>query len=373
MWFGTSTPKTPGGAAESDDAALTGPPPQELGEEVAVVPADITTGQLVDYARSIGIPARRIDLFWIAEHGLTAPLPKAWKACATAGDARGVKRKYYYNTQTGQGMWEHPLDRLFRELAQCFRGGDGDRALRRDACVQAAVPVAAAGAQAGPEQACAGSQAVPASTSEGCLPMPLACTTMTATHSEEMCTMTTPTIEPLVPATESVGVGPSHPAGAVHAAASRHSGRQSVKSLPDFFRLTPGPGAGASGGGVGGGGGAPSQRAASKAQEPDELTKRIVEEFQASLSSHKKEVMDIMTRDKESRLPSPAPAGDERAMLPDFAPVEVPKAEEWSTARWVASYGALGLGHALLCVCVLYVLPFVLVDEAVTSYEPTFG
>jgi len=52
------------------------------------------------------------DLMWIIKEALAAPLPKNWKAYTTEeGDAN-----YYYNFETQESIWEHPLDNHYKEF-----------------------------------------------------------------------------------------------------------------------------------------------------------------------------------------------------------------------------------------------------------------
>ena len=50
------------------------------------------------------------DLLFIAIEGLKAPLPEPWKACRTkSGEI------YYFNFESGDSTWEHPLDEIYRQ------------------------------------------------------------------------------------------------------------------------------------------------------------------------------------------------------------------------------------------------------------------
>ena len=51
------------------------------------------------------------QLLWIAKQGIVAPLPEEWKACED--DAGEV---FYFNFGTGESMWDHPSDALFKQL-----------------------------------------------------------------------------------------------------------------------------------------------------------------------------------------------------------------------------------------------------------------
>eukprot|EP01017_Pseudomicrothorax_dubius_P012380 TRINITY_DN1507_c0_g2_i1.p1 TRINITY_DN1507_c0_g2~~TRINITY_DN1507_c0_g2_i1.p1 ORF type:complete len:890 (+),score=272.40 TRINITY_DN1507_c0_g2_i1:52-2721(+) len=70
-----------------------------------------TEQEIIEYSRFLGmsLPEDR-DLLYIAREGLKAPLPAPWKACKTKeGDL------YYFNFDTGESIWSHPLDGHFRQ------------------------------------------------------------------------------------------------------------------------------------------------------------------------------------------------------------------------------------------------------------------
>ena len=50
------------------------------------------------------------DYMWIAEEALTAPLPEGWQQ----GQAEDGT-PYHFNPDTGESLWEHPLDEKYRE------------------------------------------------------------------------------------------------------------------------------------------------------------------------------------------------------------------------------------------------------------------
>eukprot|EP01046_Picozoa_sp_COSAG06_P044490 COSAG06_NODE_6003_length_3160_cov_1.311663_3_plen_255_part_00 len=51
------------------------------------------------------------DLYWIAEQARSAPIPEAWTEHV---DDTG--NSYYYNEETQESSWEHPLDGYFKGL-----------------------------------------------------------------------------------------------------------------------------------------------------------------------------------------------------------------------------------------------------------------
>ncbi|KAJ9467777.1 hypothetical protein DIPPA_27908 [Diplonema papillatum] len=97
------------------------PPPLERPMEAAEAAG--ATAQVLAYAKWAGIDVHaRPDLMWLAEKGLVAPLPDGWMKCAVSQaqhKAAGAD-VYYFNRQTGQSMWDHPLDCVFQELARAY-------------------------------------------------------------------------------------------------------------------------------------------------------------------------------------------------------------------------------------------------------------
>lgn len=70
--------------------------------------------EVEDYARYIGLNTELDrDLFWIAEAGLRAPVPAPWRACQKVNSTD----LFYYNFETGQSVWEHPSDCVYKDLA----------------------------------------------------------------------------------------------------------------------------------------------------------------------------------------------------------------------------------------------------------------
>lgn len=68
--------------------------------------------ELEEYADFIGIDVEfDRDLFYIAAEGLCAVPPDPWKAC----QAEGTDDVFYFNFETGQSVWDHPCDDIFRE------------------------------------------------------------------------------------------------------------------------------------------------------------------------------------------------------------------------------------------------------------------
>ncbi|CAG9572347.1 conserved hypothetical protein [Leishmania major strain Friedlin] len=85
---------------------------------------EASEGELEEYAEYIGIDsAKEPELMWIAKEGLRAALPDGWRACQT--DENEV---YYFNFQTGESLWDHPMDEHFKAQVvseRAKRGGGG--------------------------------------------------------------------------------------------------------------------------------------------------------------------------------------------------------------------------------------------------------
>mmetsp|Transcript_4213 Transcript_4213/g.8319 ORF Transcript_4213/g.8319 Transcript_4213/m.8319 type:complete len:105 (-) Transcript_4213:1073-1387(-) len=85
-----------------------------------------TEAEIVEYAQWIGMDVQADkDLLWIAREGLKAPLPEGWKPCKTEEGSI-----YYFNSSTGESLWDHPSDDLYKKLykvekEKTLRGGDG--------------------------------------------------------------------------------------------------------------------------------------------------------------------------------------------------------------------------------------------------------
>lgn len=70
--------------------------------------------EIREYAKFLGMDLNKDqDLFYIAREGLKAPLPPNWKACKTSDGLI-----YYFNFETGDSTWDHPLDEYYRAKYQ---------------------------------------------------------------------------------------------------------------------------------------------------------------------------------------------------------------------------------------------------------------
>ena len=66
---------------------------------------------ILEHAKFLGMdPVLDAAFLWIAEESLTAPLPEGWQQ-AEADDGT----LYHFNPDTGESLWEHPLDEVYRQ------------------------------------------------------------------------------------------------------------------------------------------------------------------------------------------------------------------------------------------------------------------
>ena len=73
--------------------------------------------QILEYAIYIGIePASEAYLLWIAEDGIQAALPANFTQHT---DDKG--EVYFYNVETQESSWEHPMDNHYRQLVEYWR------------------------------------------------------------------------------------------------------------------------------------------------------------------------------------------------------------------------------------------------------------
>lgn len=74
-----------------------------------------TDSELEEYAQYLGIDLEHErDLFPIAERGLHLKLPEPWRAC----EADDCDHIFYFNTVTGESIWEHPNDEVVRSQVE---------------------------------------------------------------------------------------------------------------------------------------------------------------------------------------------------------------------------------------------------------------
>eukprot|EP00741_Cyanophora_paradoxa_P000330 tig00000403_g321.t1 len=110
--------------------------------------------EIANFARYLGMdPVLDAELLWIAEEALVAPLPDGW---GEYYDPDGFP--YYWNAETLESQWQHPLDDYYRDLyrkarskrdqASLRQAADAERDSRRRTNATAAQRAAAAAAAA---------------------------------------------------------------------------------------------------------------------------------------------------------------------------------------------------------------------------------
>lgn len=73
-----------------------------------------TMDEIEEYAEWLGMDLKNDrEFFWIAEKGLKTPLPAPWKPCESED-----KKRFYFNFQTCESVWDHPIDESMRALYQ---------------------------------------------------------------------------------------------------------------------------------------------------------------------------------------------------------------------------------------------------------------
>eukprot|EP00747_Dinoflagellata_sp_TGD_P192589 gnl/TRDRNA2_/TRDRNA2_57648_c0_seq1.p1 gnl/TRDRNA2_/TRDRNA2_57648_c0~~gnl/TRDRNA2_/TRDRNA2_57648_c0_seq1.p1 ORF type:complete len:631 (-),score=137.39 gnl/TRDRNA2_/TRDRNA2_57648_c0_seq1:50-1864(-) len=71
-----------------------------------------------EYAEFLGVdPDTEPHLLWIAREGVVAPVPAPWKACQEE-DGADV---YYFNFDSGESSWDHPLDEKYKNMVEDYR------------------------------------------------------------------------------------------------------------------------------------------------------------------------------------------------------------------------------------------------------------
>ena len=66
-----------------------------------------TEAEISEYAEFLGMDLQKEkELIWIAKEGLTTKIPPEWKPCKT----KDTQEIYYFNFETGESIWEHPVD-----------------------------------------------------------------------------------------------------------------------------------------------------------------------------------------------------------------------------------------------------------------------
>ncbi|KAF0686551.1 Aste57867_21645 [Aphanomyces stellatus] len=80
-----------------------------------------------DHAKTLGLdPDKDPQYLWIVEEALTAPLPSDWEQGET--DDGTI---YYFNVNTEESVWEHPMDKHYSELILKKKADDADAAAKK--------------------------------------------------------------------------------------------------------------------------------------------------------------------------------------------------------------------------------------------------
>ena len=122
---------------------MSAPPPSAAGPSAATTPRKPTAEEICEFAVYIGMdPIADLDLLWIAEEALLAPLPPGWEEHKDdAGD------RYWYDTRDRSTTWTDP------------RQGLGEVARAKAAAAERRAAAARAGHKgAGAAQLCAGNE-----------------------------------------------------------------------------------------------------------------------------------------------------------------------------------------------------------------------
>jgi len=79
---------------------------------------DATLEEVREYAEFLGIDSEKeTHLMWIAKEGVVAKVPPPWKACIE----NGGDDVFYFNFETGESVWEHPCDEIYRKMVEEHR------------------------------------------------------------------------------------------------------------------------------------------------------------------------------------------------------------------------------------------------------------
>eukprot|EP01060_Flectonema_neradi_P018685 TRINITY_DN25581_c0_g1_i1.p1 TRINITY_DN25581_c0_g1~~TRINITY_DN25581_c0_g1_i1.p1 ORF type:complete len:378 (+),score=63.82 TRINITY_DN25581_c0_g1_i1:53-1186(+) len=341
-------------------------------------------GQVLEYAQWVGLDlAVRNDLMWLAEKGLCAPLPKGWSACAvdggqpqttSYGNYEGTTGDvYYFNEITGESLWDHPLDGVFRELAKVysrapppdpivtarrrrnlieylrthdmakrvkrieFEPDDNETSTAKVSCgTQATTQVSHSSEQADIDTSNESTQTFIQKSTTGTHVMPADSQTMTSAMVTNTQTMTTD--EGIILSARNSTVALMNSVDQISAS------DKSILNGIDAKESTLGD--------LSGTGMSPVQAVTSEA-----LVKEMLASFQQQLLDHRREIHNSITndRDNQQQLESSL-AGSTKAVTQQpqtvFPPVaaSVPS-PDWSKFEWIAFYSIILIFHLTLCFC----------------------
>lgn len=94
-----------------------GPEDEHFGVQPPAGNRQIGVVEFLEFVRSLGIdPATDNEMLWIAEEAFQAPLPPGW---SEHEDETGLT--YFHRMATGESVWQHPMDGLYREIVGYHR------------------------------------------------------------------------------------------------------------------------------------------------------------------------------------------------------------------------------------------------------------
>jgi len=112
-----STTALTAAAATAATAAGRTAAPQGFGQVTNSKRKQASVVEMLEYVKSLDIdPIKESDLLWIAEEAFNAALPPGW---SEHQDEEG--RVYFHNGATGESVWRHPMDDLFKEVVEYQR------------------------------------------------------------------------------------------------------------------------------------------------------------------------------------------------------------------------------------------------------------
>jgi len=95
-------------ADHSEDLNLTG---TIINEDDILDDYEPSEREINSYAMQLGMdPTEDQEYLYLAKEGLKAAIPKPWTACRTKDG-----KIFYYNFETEESQWEHPLDQAYKE------------------------------------------------------------------------------------------------------------------------------------------------------------------------------------------------------------------------------------------------------------------
>jgi len=73
--------------------------------------------EMLEFCKSLNVdPVTESEMLWIAEEAFHAPLPMGWTE-----HTNDQGNTYFHNLATGQSVWQHPMDDLYRKIVEYYR------------------------------------------------------------------------------------------------------------------------------------------------------------------------------------------------------------------------------------------------------------